>query len=350
MTQSFLHGKGNVPAIIIWWLVWIILQWNMLLIAGINPVIAITDSIAGNILLFACSWLVINNMRYYLPKKEKYWYIIVVSFVLSLAWAILVQFMLKHIFQNNAAYIQLLKTTLLLRFAFGFLMMGCITLAGLIWYTQIDWLKTEARQQSIAELAKEAELSKLRQQLQPHFLFNSLNSISALTTVQPEKAREMIQQLSEFLRGTLRKEDQWNTLEEELSYIGLYLSIEQVRFGHRMLTNIQADSNALPLTLPSLLLQPLVENAIKFGLYDTIGEVTIGIQASNQNEQLVITVQNPYDASTAVTLPGTGFGLSAVKRRLWLLFGRNDLLTIENTDTEFITTLLIPQRKTPTTT
>ncbi|MBY0348588.1 MAG: histidine kinase [Hydrotalea flava] len=349
MTQSFLHGKGNVPALIFWWLVWIILQWNILLITGISSAIAITDSIVGNILLFACCWLVINNLRYYLPKKEKYWYIIVVSFVLSVAWVIVIQFILKHIFAGNAAYIQLLKTTLLLRFAFGFLMMGCITLAGLIWYTQIDWLKTETQQQSIAELAKEAELSKLRQQLQPHFLFNSLNSISALTTVQPEKAREMIQQLSEFLRGTLRKEDHWNTLEEELSYIGLYLSIEQVRFGYRMLTNIQANSNALPLTLPSLLLQPLVENAIKFGLYDTIGEVTINIQAINENGQLIITIQNPYDASTAVTLPGTGFGISAVKRRLWLLFGRNDLLTIEKTETTFSTTLLIPQLKINTT-
>ncbi|RTL48118.1 MAG: sensor histidine kinase [Sphingobacteriales bacterium] len=345
MTKSFLQGKRNLAALIIWWLAWIFLQQYILKHAGITELIAVTDSYVTIILLFACCLLVINNMRYYLPKKEKYWYSIAVSLVLSLVWVMVLRWGLGFIFANNVPYIQLLKTTLLLRFAFGFLMIGCITLVSLNWYTQIDWMKTQAQQHSISELAKEAELSKLRQQLQPHFLFNSLNSISALTTVQPEKARQMIQQLSEFLRGTLRKEDNWNTLEEELSYIGLYLSIEQVRFGHRMFTEINTDSNALPLILPSMLLQPLVENAIKFGLYDTIGEVTIGIKATNRDGALIITIQNPYDASTAVTLPGTGFGLTAVKRRLWLLFGRNDLITIEKTDTEFITTLLIPQHK-----
>ncbi|MGL1273916.1 histidine kinase, partial [Vibrio parahaemolyticus] len=80
---------------------------------------------------------------------------------------------------------------------------------------------------------------KLRQQLQPHFLFNSLNSISALIISQPEKARHMIQQLSDFLRGTLKKEEQqWNSLQEEMQYLQLYLDIEKVRFGHRLHTNI----------------------------------------------------------------------------------------------------------------
>lgn len=350
MTKSFLYEKENLTALIIWWLVWMVLQWNMLLIANIPTTIAFTDCVVSFIILFACAWLILNNLRFYLPKKEKYWYVIVVCFVLSLTWSILSQFILKNIFADNTPYVHVLNTSFLLRFSYGFLMLGCLSLAGLIWYTQIDWLKTESLQKHMADLAKEAELSKLRQQLQPHFLFNSLNSISALTTAQPEKAREMIQQLSEFLRGTLRKEDHWNTLAEELSYISLYLSIEQVRFGHRMLTNIQANPNALPLTIPSLLLQPLVENAIKFGLYDTIGEVTIHIKAHNSNGQLVITIKNPFDASTSSALPGTGFGLSAVHRRLWLLFGRNDLLKIEKTDTTFTTTLLIPQFNTHTTT
>ena len=86
------------------------------------------------------------------------------------------------------------------------------------------------KEKQISErLSREAELFKLRQQLQPHFLFNSLNSISALTGTHPEKARHMIQQLSDFLRGTLKKDDQqWNTLEEEIQYLRLYLDIEKV--------------------------------------------------------------------------------------------------------------------------
>src|SRR5690606_9569496 len=123
------------------------------------------------------------------------------------------------------------------------------------------------------KLAKEAELFKLRQQLHPHFLFNSLNSINSLIGSRPAEARKMVQQLSDFLRGTLRKEEsQLVSLKEELQYLGLYLDIEKLRFGSRLITEIETQEGADALFIPSLLLQPIVENAIKFGLYDTLGE------------------------------------------------------------------------------
>ncbi|MGC8751374.1 sensor histidine kinase [Hydrotalea sp.] len=348
MTKSFFNGKNRIIALAIWWMLWIVWQWNILIISGLNVFVAAFDSLLENLLLFASSWIVINNMRYYLPKKEKYGYTLITSLILSLASAIIAQIIAQLLFPNNISYLQLLRSTLFIRWAYGFLMLSSITLAGMIWYIQLEAQQQEAQQENLTNLAKEAELAKLRQQLQPHFLFNSLNSISALTSVQPEKARVMIQELSEFLRGTIRKEEQWNTLEEELSYMRLYLSIEQVRFGHRLLTNIQSNKNALPLVLPSLLIQPLVENAIKFGLYDTIGEVTISILAKVEKNYLIITVTNPYDAETANTLSGTGFGLTAIKRRLWLLFGRNDLLVIDKTNSRFSVTLQIPQPLKPT--
>src|SRR5438094_1144172 len=127
---------------------------------------------------------------------------------------------------------------------------------SLLWYTQQSQQADTQRKLDMERLAREAELNKLRQQLQPHFLFNSLNSISALTGSQPEKARHMIQQLSDFLRGTLRKEDnQWSTLKEELEYLQLYLDIEKVRFGYRLQTNVECEQEALQMKLPSLLLQ-----------------------------------------------------------------------------------------------
>jgi len=195
------------------------------------------------------------------------------------------------------------------------------------------------------QMAKDAELYKLRQQLQPHFLFNSLNSISALTGTQPEKARHMIFQLSEFLRGTLKKDEkQWNSLEEEMQYLELYLEIEKVRFGHRLQTNILCDDDALQLQLPAMLLQPVVENAIKFGLYDTTGEVLIKVEAKKLNDSLKVVVENPFDPETAQPLKGTGFGLASIQRRLFLLFARQDLLKTEKEDSRFITTILIPQK------
>lgn len=214
---------------------------------------------------------------------------------------------------------------------------------SLLWYTQEEQKEIDARKSEAEKIAKDAELFKLRQQLQPHFLFNSLNSISALTRSQPEKARHMIQQLSDFLRGTLKKDElQWSTLEEELQYLQLYLDIEKVRFGHRLQTEITQTDETLQMRLPSMLLQPIVENAIKFGLYDTIGEVTISITAKKIDRQLEVTVRNPYDEET-VHPTGTGFGLTSIQRRLYLLFARYDLLKTSKKNNFFITTVTIPQ-------
>jgi LytS/YehU family sensor histidine kinase len=219
-----------------------------------------------------------------------------------------------------------------------------MSMISLLWYTQEEQQEMEARKTEAERLTKEAELFKLRQQLQPHFLFNSLNSISALTGSQPEKARHMIQQLSDFLRGTLRRDDQqWSTLKEELEYLQLYLDIEKVRFGYRLQTTINCEEASLQMKLPSLLLQPIVENAIKFGLYDTVGEVMISISAVKKNDLLEVRVENPFDAETAQPLRGTGFGLASIKRRLFLLFARQDLLETTSENDIFITTITIPQ-------
>ena len=110
------------------------------------------------------------------------------------------------------------------------------------WYTWQEQQKNEERKTDAEKLAKEAELFKLRQQLQPHFLFNSLNSINALIGIRPEEARKMVQQLSDFLRGTIKKEEtQWVNLQEEIQYLQLYLDIEKVRFGNRLATVIEID-------------------------------------------------------------------------------------------------------------
>ena len=95
--------------------------------------------------------------------------------------------------------------------------------------------------------------------------------------------------------------------------------------------------------IPPLLIQPLVENAIKFGLYDTIGETLISLKARNEKGELLITVENPFDLETASAQKGTGFGLSSVQRRLFLLFGRNDLLQTETKKNIFSTTVKVPQ-------
>ena len=327
-----------------WWFDWIIVQTVVLTNFNLPLTSAVIDSLVCNVSLAAICWLVGNNMRYYFPRQERFWYILVISIVLSTIWLFLIKIALGIIFKGDSQYFVLLKQSSTIRFWIAFLLVGCMAMISLLWYSQKEQQEMNARKTEAEKLAREAELFKLRQQLQPHFLFNSLNSISALTGSQPEKARHMIHQLSEFLRGTLKKEEQhWNTLEEELQYLQLYLDIEEVRFGHRMQTELSFSDEALKLKLPALLLQPVVENALKFGLYDTTGDVLITLRATIENNYLKIVVQNPFDPETSQPLKGTGFGLSSITRRLFLLFARHDLLKTQKDNEHFITTILIPQ-------
>ncbi len=287
--------------------------------------------------------LIINNFRYYLPGQEQFWFIAVVSIALGVVATGPATFILHIIFRSHRDYNLLINQSWLLRFALSVLLIACTGIIGLLWYSLQEGKEKEARSNHAEKMLKEAELYKLRQQLQPHFLFNSLNSISALTISDATAARHMIQQLSDFLRSTLqRNEQQMITLHEELHQLTLYLDIEKVRFGHRLKTKIECSNEALSLSLPALLLQPAVENAIKFGLYDTLDEVTIDIKATRQNDNLVVSISNPFDAETAQPMQGTGFGLQSIRRRLYLLFARHDLLQTHQHESVFTATLFIP--------
>jgi len=327
-----------------WWSIAGLIHAFILLSLGITVNETIVDTSITFGLMGALCFLIVNNMRYYLPRQEKYWYILFVSLAVSGICSVVSKLLLNLFLGNDTMYINQLYQSTGLRFGIGFLLVSCIAMMSLLWYNQQDQKKMDAHKAETEQLAREAELYKLRQQLQPHFLFNSLNSISALTALQPEKARHMINQLSEFLRGTLRKDEkQWNTLKEEMQYLELYLEIEKVRFGHRLQTAVDCDEASLDLKLPSLLLQPVVENAIKFGLYDTTGDVLIKVKAQKKDNSLEVFVENPFDPETSQPLKGTGFGLPSIQRRLFLLFARQDLLITKKEDNHFTTIILIPQ-------
>jgi len=310
---------------------------------GLSGKIATMDSLVSNLLLAAITVLIINNLKYYRPKKGKYIYLIIVCGVKAWLLTAIVKYAMINIYPDEKEYFQFLDRFMPIRFYITLLITLIVALISELFYTLEEQKESEHRKTDAEKLAREAELYKLRQQLQPHFLFNSLNSISALITIQPAQARKMIQQLSDFLRGTLKKEDnQWISLEDELQHLQLYLDIEKVRFGHRLNTSLHSET-CDKLQLPSMLLQPLVENAIKFGLYDTTDTVTISIAATQENNYLVITIQNPFDPETSSPKQGTGFGLSSVQRRLYLLFARNDLLNTSHRDNQFTTVIKIPQ-------
>lgn len=306
--------------------------------------LAIWDALISNGLLFGTALLVTLILQYYIPQKNRYLYIVALCLVLTIAWFFVARTFLFMVPEHTREYELIFAQSAPIRITIGLLLICCMALVSVLIYTLQDQQQAERRKAEAEKLAKDAELTRLRQQLQPHFLFNSLNSINALIGSQPDLARTMVQQLSGFLRGTLRKEEnQWVSLKDELDHLQLYLDIEKVRFGHRLQTVTTYEPAIAELRLPAMLLQPVVENAIKFGLYDTTGDITIKIEATSEEGDLVLAVSNPYDQHSRSNNTGTGFGLSSVKKRLALLYARHDLLKAKTEDGIFITSIKIPQ-------
>lgn len=344
MVNSIFSDKRLLIFFAAWWILWMLLQYIILKQLDVDDRHAIADSLISNLLLALSSYFISNNMKYYIPRQEKYWYIMVVSLTGAFLWLLAQQGVMWLLLKEGDTYPEVIRSTWSIRFGAGFLLISSMSMFSLLWYSQQEQKELESRKTETEKLNKDAELFKLRQQLQPHFLFNSLNSISALTSTDPAKARHMIHQLSDFFRGTLKKdEQQWSSLEEELTHLQLYLDIEKVRFGHRLQTETVYHDEVFNCKVPALLLQPVVENAIKFGLYDTTYDVIIKIEVLLEQNNLKIIVQNPFDPETAQPIRGIGFGLSSIQRRLFLLFGRNDLLKTEKENNQFITAVLIPQ-------
>ena len=186
------------------WLAWSLMQVKILQDWGFTAKIASLDSLVSNVLLATFTIIIVNSLRYYRPKKGKYIYIITISVVKAGLWSVLVKYIMSNIFPGEAAYLDFLEKFMPIRFDIALLITLCMALISELFYTLEEQKDSEHRKTDAEKLAREAELYKLRQQLQPHFLFNSLNSISALITIQPAQARKMIQQLSDFLRGTLK--------------------------------------------------------------------------------------------------------------------------------------------------
>lgn len=305
---------------------------------------ALIDAAVHTFLILFGFWLLENVFKYYLPRRSQAWMVLNLGWILAAALVFAGIYLLRIFIGKEVEYLDFANHVMLLKGLVAFILfVSWATL--LVFNAKIeDQLKTKERQERINQMAKDAELYHLRQQLQPHFLFNSLNSISALIKNQPEKAREMVLQLAEFLRGTIKKDDQnWLSVADEKEYLDLYLDIEKVRFGHRLKVEFQIDDSAMVAKVPPLMIQPLLENSIKHGLYGVIGEVLISIRFEMDQNYMKVTLSNPFDLE-AGQAKGAGFGLDAVKRRLYLLFGRNDLLETKVEEKVFTVNLKIPQR------
>jgi two-component system sensor histidine kinase AlgZ len=190
-------------------------------------------------------------------------------------------------------------------------------------------------------LAREAELRSLRAQIDPHFLFNSLHSISALTTADPPGARRMCLLLGDFLRQTLALGGADRiTLSREVALIENFLAIERVRFGDRLSVAVDA-GNAGDCLVPPLILQPLVENAVTHGIAHVLAGGTVTVAAGRDGAWLRIVVDSPCDPDRPKRA-GTGVGLANVRARLRALHGADATLVAEERGTQWHVELTLP--------
>ena len=212
----------------------------------------------------------------------------------------------------------------------------------------------ERQQLEAKSMAQEAQLRMLRTQIDPHFLFNSLNSISALTTVNPSSAREMTLLLADFFRSSLKVDEQRKiSLAEEMALIQQFLAIEKIRFGTRLHIEQEIDEAALPHLLPPMILQPLVENAIKHGIAHLLEGGVLRMRILRSASQLHIVIENDVDADSLPNMANSkaaksGIGLENVRQRLHTTYGHTAALHCQRHATSFRAELYLPlQSNTP---
>jgi LytS/YehU family sensor histidine kinase len=210
----------------------------------------------------------------------------------------------------------------------------------IIYYS--DFKERAVRETELKNLVTEAELKNLKFQINPHFIFNSLNSMSALTAIDPDKAKSMILKLADFLRYTLaNNEKQKNKLNEELKNIKLYLEIEKIRFEDKFEFVDEVAPECLSFEVPNMILQPLFENAIKHAVYETLSAVKLTLKGKTENDFLVLSLTNNFEEE-AKAKKGAGIGLKNISNRLELIYGQKDLMKVDKENHIFRVTLFIP--------
>jgi hypothetical protein len=212
-------------------------------------------------------------------------------------------------------------------------------------YASVAAEESRAAENRAAEartLAREAELRALKMQINPHFLFNSLHSIAALATQDGPRARDMCVRLSEFLRSGLGLGDRDHIpLREEVALARSYLDVERVRFGDRLRIEESVDADCGECSVPPLVLQPLVENAVKHGIAGLVEGGAIRLQARRQQGGVCITIENPFDPEMPPPRK-SGLGLAHVRRRLEVRYGSLAVFEPSALDGLYRVVLLLP--------
>ncbi len=348
MTNPFISNKKVLASYsIVWFFVFLVQVSVLNLFLHISFFASVLDSAFYNGLYFALGislWYTVNFNsleNYSVPKI--FLNHIAAAAITSGLWIFVGYYFLSHMITDDITYSNfLLKSSLVWRFLIGILYYSVIISIDYIFIYYYNFQEKVLKETELHALVKEAELKTLKYQINPHFIFNSLNSISSLTITNPVKAQDMTIKLSSFLRSTLSKnEKQKSKLSEEINNAKLYLDIEKVRFAEKFDFIDEIKPECKELEVPSMILQPLFENAIKHGVYESLDKVFIKLSCGMEKEYFKIVVENNFDTE-AIPRKGEGIGLRNIKNRLKLIYNQENLLTVEKIKNIFKVTIFIP--------
>ncbi len=342
----------NIRSAIVYFGIWILIFWIHFSVLyfqyGFTFSVSITDSLVFNSFLCFFGLPVYYVVRYNMPSRKSQ-FSVVLNHVSALtlvlvAWISVGYSILTALFATDTRYVVFISGTIPYRVISGFLFYALMVVGYYLLLYNRDLQEKILAEIRLNELLKEAELTTLRAQINPHFLFNSLNSISALTLSDPANAREMIIKLSDFLRYCVSSASTaFTALGNELSNIRRYLDIEKTRFGDKLVYELSVDPVYMNFPVPVMILQPLFENAIKHGVYESVSQVKVVLNALPCEDCLEITIVNDFDPATPQK-KGAGIGLKNIKERLRLLYGAKDLLRTSIKDNQFKVQLFLPRR------
>ena len=342
----------NLRSISVYFGTWILLagiHFSILFLQFRIPLnIALADSFIYNAVLCVIGIAMWYAIRYSMPGKTTGFTFIFNHFtylvLLLVFWIGTGYAALNLLFKDNLVYINFLGLSIPYRFVAGISLYAFIGLAYylIIMYRDLqDKAKAETR---LNELLKESELNMLKSQINPHFLINSLNSISSLTITDPGKAQEMVVKLSEFLRYSVSSNiNTFTTLEKEMQNIHRYLEIEKIRFGDKLVFEFTMEPGFSTRNVPVMILQPLYENAIKHGVYESTEPVKVITDCKTFTDYFEIRISNDFDPS-APARKGAGIGLKNIRERLKLMYRNDSLLKTFVLNNVFRVVLTIPNK------
>lgn len=310
------------------WTLWVIFYALIMYfqIPKIPPLAALISSANYNYVYAALSILIWKICKKVLFEEINKILFIALHFILAMLFSALWLFIVYGLWYlaEGEIIFEMVKIKEIIGWQYSFGVLTYILIAG-IFYTVIYYRNYRQKQLEEAELkilTRDAELKALKLQMNPHFLFNSLNSINALVTRNPNLARKMISQLSELLRMSLESHEKLLIpLKEELDLVHTYLSIEQIRFEDKMIFNEEIDPDLLSKPFPAMLLQPLIENAVKHGIANSRKGGSIDLILKKINNQVVGTVTNTNSANVSLKTDQNGLSFNNIRQRLDRMYG-----------------------------